>query len=123
MTDLIAFLNARLDEDEEAAKASVMPEWMISESGEFGYIVAAVGTETTGESIADAWQEDVAVHIARHDPARVLREVEAKRAMLAELTRWPFDYRPGCNDPIRLFVHLLAAPYSDHPDWRAQCAG
>ena len=123
MTDLIAFLNARLDEDEATAKASVMPEWMISESGEFGYIVAAVGTETTGESIADAWQEDVAVHIARHDPARVLREVEAKRAMLAELTRWPFDYRPGCNDPIRLFVHLLAAPYSDHPDWRAQWAG
>jgi hypothetical protein len=123
MSDLVAFLNARLDEDEEAAKASVMPEWMISESGEFGYIVAAVGTETTGESIADAWQEDVAVHIARHDPARVLREVEAKRAMLAELTRWPFDYRPGCNDPIRLFVHLLAAPYSDHPDWRAQWAG
>jgi len=123
MSDLAAFLNARLDEDEATAKASVMPEWMISESGEFGYIVAAVGTETTGESIADAWQEDVAVHIARHDPARVLREVEAKRAMLAELTRWPFDYRPGCNDPIRLFVHLLAAPYSDHPDWRAQWAG
>jgi hypothetical protein len=123
MSDLVAFLNARLDEDEATAKASVMPEWMISESGEFGYIVAAVGTETTGESIADAWQEDVAVHIARHDPARVLREVEAKRAMLAELTRWPFDYRPGCNDPIRLFVHLLAAPYSDHPDWRAQWAG
>ena len=123
MSDLVAFLNARLDEDEATAKASVMPEWMISESGEFGYIVAAVGTETTGESIADAWQEDVAVHIARHDPARVLREVEAKRAMLAELTRWPFDYRPGCNDPIRLFVHLLAAPYSDHPVWRAQWAG
>ena len=123
MADLIAFLKARLDEDEATAKASVMPEWIISESGEFGYIVAAVGTETTGESIADAWQEDVAVHIARHDPARVLREVEAKRAMLAELTRWPFDYRPGCNDPIRLFVHLLAAPYSDHPDWRAQWAG
>ena len=95
MSDLVAFLNARLDEDEATAKASVMPEWMISESGEFGYIVAAVGTETTGESIADAWQEDVAVHIARHDPARVLRRVKATRDLVAVILAERHDYNDG----------------------------
>ena len=107
-TDLIAFITARLDEDEAAAKAAWGVEW------DWRYVARPFGERP---SIAHT------VHIALHDPARVLREVEAKRAMLAELTRWPFDYRPGCNDPIRLFVHLLAAPYSDHPDWRAQWAG
>jgi len=33
-----------------------------------------------------AWQAD---HITRHDPARVLREVAAKRAILAEFERDP----------------------------------
>ena len=56
------------------------------------------------------------------DRGRVLREVEAKRAMLAELTRWPFDYRPECDDPTRLFVRLLALPYSDHPDYDPEWA-
>ena len=104
-TDLIAFITARLDEDEAAAKAAWGVEW------DWRYVARPFGERP---SIAHT------VHIARHDPARVLREVEAKRAMLAELTRWPFDYRPGCNDPIRLFVHLLAAPYSDHPDYQQE---
>lgn len=33
-----------------------------------------------------------AEHIARHDPARVLREVEAKRRIIAEVERWVHFY-------------------------------
>jgi hypothetical protein len=55
MDDLIAFLQARLDEDERSAHA-----WL-----PFGN--------------PDAAARD---HIARHDPGRVLAEVAAKRAIL-----------------------------------------
>lgn len=84
--DVIAFLNARLDEDERE-----VPEML--------------------------WGETAADNDLDERRTRTLREARAKRAMLAELTRWPFDYRPDCNDPIRLFVHLLASVYSDHPDY------
>lgn len=91
--------------------------------------------------------EDVANHIGRHDPDRVLREVEAKRAILAEhpadqngfkwinggATRVPDmrcatchevpddpDYDNCCDDfayPCPT-VLTIAAVYADHPDYR-----
>ena len=74
----------------------------------------------------------IAGHIARHDPARVLREVEAKRQIVDE--HWPeLGNCPRCvkepperdDEGGRLFVatahpcatlRLLALPFSDHPD-------
>lgn len=59
-------------------------------------------------------------HIVRHDPARVLRDVEAKRRLLAFADRldsirldndaW---WMPHSTD----IEELLALPYSDHPDY------
>jgi hypothetical protein len=117
--DLVAFLNARLDEDDAAAKA-----WL-----PFGN-PDAVARE----------------HIARHDPGRVLREVAAKRAIVglhrievrkAEIT--PFDpytgerrldqYEVTCeicgwssDDPTSACATLraIAAVYSHHPDYREE---
>ena len=135
---LVAFLAARLDEDAAAAKAACEPD--VSRNGEwiaYGHPpgmrdgrkdrdvqLVGAGPDEASWTVCEVGQWDrapmVGGHIARHDPARALREVEAKRAMLTELTRWPFDYRPDCNDPIRLFVRLLAAPFSDHPDYRQE---
>ncbi len=70
-------------------------------------------------------------HIARHDPARVLREVEAKRRMLAA---HPIEYSrvsdftdcAACMDVDTydaypcLTVRLLALPFADHPEYRAE---
>ncbi len=80
--DIIAFIKARLDEDEAAAKA-----WL-----PFGNPDAAARE-----------------HIARQDPGRVLREVEAKREIIRV-----------CG---RVYVlRCLAAVYSDHPDYRQEWA-
>jgi hypothetical protein len=56
-------------------------------------------------------------HIVRHNPARVLRDVEAKRRLLKECA-WTAD----CGKPDSAVVGLaeivmkeLAAPYSGHP--------
>lgn len=65
---------------------------------------------------------------ARHDPARVLREVEAKRAMIARYERAAAlpasvvsfthgqddGYAQACLDAIRDAVAI----WSDHPDYR-----
>lgn len=66
------------------------------------------------------------VHAARHDPARVLREVKAKRSLVAAyadmLTVGP-DIEGGYKRPIREalarqapnFLMVLALPYADRP--------
>ena len=96
MSALLAFLNARLDEDEQIAPR----------------------------------------HIARHDPARILREVAFKRAIMAEHypgTTWDRDAPGGLKicageggdgDTWQMAtrwpcpqVRQLAAIYSDHPDY------
>jgi hypothetical protein len=113
VSDLVEFLHARLDEDEAWAK------W--------------AADRTTAE-----WHPDFA---PRHDPARVLREVEAGRAILAAHGPDPIGKFGGVQEP-RCLVCLtdrdgyeeqweadpwpcatlrhLAAIYSDHPDYRQE---
>ena len=67
MTDLVAFLRAQLDEDEQAARACPGDGvWTARDLGVYG-------PDLSGEVRAQA---------ARQDPARTLREVEAARAVL-----------------------------------------
>ena len=119
---LTAFLKARLDEDEATAKA-------------------AAGGDPGGSTARTAKDVAVALHVGMHDPARVLREVEAKRAIVAE-------HEPdrvgkfGSEEAARCLVCLtdregyeelweadewpcatlrtLAAVYRDHPDYRSE---
>lgn len=76
----------------------------------------------------------LALHIARHDPARVLREVDAKRQLLA---LHAVDYRerpervlgevddPFCAECVGerypcATIRLLALPYVDRPGYREE---
>lgn len=127
--DLAAFLNARLDEDEAAARAAGgrswrqpdperTPGWVEDDSDSIDRIVVYdEGAPTAGQ----------AAHIARHDPARVLREVEAGRIILARyadtLARMEDDDYPAgvARDQGREYedfvLPCLAAAWSDHPDY------
>lgn len=134
MTDLIAFITARLDVDEHAARQTAQlgdgtGEWQVSGGG------LATGpwqllSRYSAEGQLSSWHLD---HIARHDPARVLRDVEAKRALLAQYdavlgeVRAPKSAEHYANARARQFqleqaLPLLALPYSDHPDWREEWA-
>lgn len=115
--DLAAFLAARLDEDERLAKAAA-EEW-------------------DSESVRYEWEDlpDTAfVHARRHSPARVLRGIAAKRAILT-------GHGPSRQDPTRCRVctaiahdratrfrapcptlRSLAAIYSDHPAYLPEWA-
>ncbi len=119
--DLIAFLTARLDEDEAAAKAvedNGAPwagQWRPRERHALetynGWVLAVSGP------ISGDFAPGVVEHIARYDPARALREVEAKRRLLAETWGGP-DHR----DMWEHHVRLLASVWSGHPGYRPEWA-
>ena len=123
MSDLAAFLNARLDEDEAAARDAYYEgqRWITEEEGVYRY---PVFSDPVNPAYADqelvqmADRKRDARHIARWDPARVLREVEAKRKIIAEADRSmksiPFGHR---YDFALMTLRALAAVYSDHPDY------
>lgn len=146
--ELVDFLRARLDEDEAAAKAATSGPWWynpgkqwlgpeafekydLTKGEEFvGYggphpftgAVCATGPASHAQSMADA------AHIARHDPARVLAEIEAKRMLLDLHAPGEMEYVDGdvcmaCDvrgeEPFYpcKTLRLLARPFRDHPDF------
>jgi hypothetical protein len=128
MDELIAFLAARLDEDQAVALAATPGSWRdeggyVTDIGPDGLSLVQVtdygtqddyGNDSRPQGHADS------AHIARHDPARVLREVEAKRRILAE--HYPQDpcdaHDPSFNTIPCDTLLLLALPHSDHPDYK-----
>ncbi|HET9969884.1 MAG TPA: DUF6221 family protein [Streptosporangiaceae bacterium] len=134
MSDLTAFLSARLDEDEAAAKAATGTAWAWEATGDkdsswaVGHVESEDGRPLSGEIehgqgiVIDGVCESIngnladAAHIARHDPDRALREVAFKRSILGQ-------YRTAAgwsSDNWSLSLRLFAAVWSDHPDYRAE---
>ena len=112
MGDLAAFLAARLDEDEAAAKAACEANWYLEDRKQ----VSGYGDEFTMATLTSG----DAAHIARHDPARVLREVEAKREILRECEAVQRLNASTGREPSRFrdwLLRHLAAVYRDHPDY------
>lgn len=122
--DLLAFLRARLDE--EAALAGGGETWTaFDEAPDTG--TRRVDVDHSFERVTACTRSWRARHIAGHDPARVLREVEAKLRIL-EIHR-PYVSEPdqaclGCAGGIQFqycpIVRLLALPYAGHPDYREE---
>lgn len=74
---------------------------------------------STAEEVPSA----VGGHIVRHDPARILREVEAKREIVRQADLYLCDSGPGCGYRTKhghSVLRLLALPYDDHPDYREE---
>jgi hypothetical protein len=109
---LAEFLSARLDAD-EAVALRITPGRK-AENGKWradSLLLAGLDRQS-------------AAHIARHDPARVLADVEAKRAIVAEHACGDEDDKPPgfeCDHCPRV-LRLLAQPYRDHEDWREEWA-
>jgi len=112
---VVEFLEARVAEDELTAQAAVdgSPSWRVFydyrdvKDADGHYVVQADGSYPSAEQAA---------HIARHDPARVLRGCTAIRAVIAELLRR--EATDDDSDPyLEDLVRELAAVYADHPDY------
>ncbi|MGW4749028.1 DUF6221 family protein [Streptomyces sp. NPDC004290] len=150
MSDLIAFLRARLDGDERVARAAHRPG-----GPAVGARDVAPGRDGVGTGDVPASAE--ADHIARHDPARVLAEVYVKRQLIEASAagcppvcgaegrhsfgrscalawmgpveeddggRWLHDDTGArfAAPPVTTewTLRLLALPYSRHPDYRGE---
>jgi len=127
--DITEFLRARLDEDEKAARAAGGHVWgamVVNEVHLDADVLRDHPELRSQQRIASTERPDQQDYIARHDPARALREVETKRRILdyCEKSRWVRNqtgegdaYRVGETDAYETVVHQLAAVYADHPDF------
>ncbi|MGY1549607.1 DUF6221 family protein [Streptomyces sp. MN6] len=158
MDDLVQWLGAQLDEDERIAHAAggrSEQEWRADLSGKdpggMSSWPVAVRYTTDGRlrgavanlPVTNERSEDRMVHIAAHDPARVLREIDAKRQLLADLLAEPHvevddpfyscavvaradvkRYGGPCDcgrdDRQLRRLHILLLPYADRPGYREE---
>jgi Family of unknown function (DUF6221) len=108
MDDLIAFLRARLDEDEATADGLQFACRLPDKVPDF--------TACGGPAAEAYW---------RHfDPARVLREVAAGRLLLRQFELRGNSVRATVQPPTGGvwddLLRMLALPYADHPDYRPE---
>lgn len=128
MPDLAEFLRQRLDEDEAAACALNVswpfpwevdiPDPRLDETLVRDAQSYPIGVCTDCGTRAE-YDRDVARHIARWDPARVLAEIKAKRVILDAISdlfigrRIPLDP----TTPALIVARAMAQPYTGHPDF------
>lgn len=133
--NIVEFIEARIAEDEQIAQAARPGPWIDERGTRIGPKIGdeyLMVPESQLANCEDYIPEDDATHIARHDPARVLLECVAKRAILGIHT--PVAGGRACkgcgtvgvcddwvaedvNDcPI---LRAVAAIWSDHPDYQA----
>lgn len=116
MNELADFLRARLDEDEQAARAAFSGQ--VDPEDGWGAERAEGYRHTTITPHVGMIHEPVqADHVVRWNPARVLREVAAKRALMVELDS---SGGPETEDAYHVVLRRLAAVYADHPDYREE---
>jgi len=154
MTDLTLtdFLLARIAEDEAVARAASPGEWAtqvmqhVNHDPEGEWLtVEVVREDDDDEELADfggmevisygtrvepgGHSQENAEHIARHDPARVLAECEAKRRIVELRYSWNLQAERNPEPPFSsifqtqvntadAILRALALPYADHPDYR-----
>ncbi len=136
--DLMAFLRARLDEDERIAQAVLGAPWVRREDVAGVHADDATADRPKGSAVADCrrvpggYEHGVALaeHIVRHQPSRVLADVAARRAIL-NLYEEP-EASAALPDSANRFTssiqrHVmgevlphLALPYASHPDYREE---
>ncbi len=114
MSDIAAFIAARLGETETLARAAIQASeghahWRLLG----GMVVAA---DHPDWAIMTETLEEIASHIAWNDPGRVLREVEVDRRLIAA-------YEAATEgsivwDMLGFAVGIRAAIWADHPDYR-----
>jgi hypothetical protein len=138
--DLTAFLRARLDEDEQVALAiedgsapwagQWVPDGPHALRTRNGHVLAHSTVTTDGRNLPLDLKPGTVEHWARHDPKRVLAEVDAKRKIVDQAEQAAEEYEDDTFDTQRSttaltlesVLHLLALPYANHPDYRPEWA-
>jgi hypothetical protein len=142
MDELVRWLGEQLDEDERIARAAAdgdSGEWFVGDK----WNVYRAEDETpqddveTNALVVYGNVKPQSEHIAVHDPARVLREIEAKRRVVALWTEAdretqedqryaeshetsPEGFPAGREDALTDVLRLLALAYAARPGYREE---
>lgn len=114
MDDLITWLRDQIDDDERAARTAACGPWRQGTGGG-GYVLGGPNGQFVIAAQSQAWN---AGHIARHDPARVLAEVDAKRRRLDEIESMLRD--DPTDETARYLAQIDALPYADRDGYREE---
>lgn len=127
MTDLAEFLLARIAEDQKWARAAAKfhpTPWRLDPEVQTTMEVGRWLADASDEGVLVANGDAAARHIVRHDPARVLAECAAKRAIVELHGQYgdplSADYGDGAPDLAADTLRLLALPYAEHPGYRPE---
>ncbi|MCC4300401.1 DUF6221 family protein [Rhodococcus sp. 3-2] len=120
---IVEFLEARLDEDEGSATWS----GTAFDGRAFECTEYTSGVLDTGDDLVAIGDSSITRHFETHDPARVLREVAAKRAIISDHRRFMAEERRRMNGWVpnewdQPILKALASVYSDHPDYQHEWA-
>lgn len=136
--DLVTWLRQQLDDDERVARAATSAPWIHhvapDPSGpDHTLLTGEHGVISVGFMQDDPIRPADAEHIARHDPAQVLAEVDAKRRILDAYVdavrmerlmdetdddgKWDWLFK---SEALEGAVKLLALPYADRPGYREE---
>jgi hypothetical protein len=122
VTDRITdWLHAQLDEDDRIARAAQRQrgggQW--TARADANEIVAVEGIPARASEpipvVLHPDEDETAVHVAEHDPARVLREIDAKRRIV---DRYAWLCEHGDTGGAAWVLPLLALPYADRPGYK-----
>lgn len=122
--DIIAFLEARIAEDEAIALAASPAPWeWFGEPGSGTAALYAANERTVLDARADhvpgylECKSEDRVYIARFNPGRILAECSARRQMLANVPLVT-DIPNEVGGTSEYVLMCMAAPYRDHRDYQ-----
>lgn len=134
--ELAAFLTARLDEDEAVARQAIEHSTGCWENTSTGVVDLGLVDPDLGVFGLQTFEDGrVAIHVARHDPARVLREVAVKQQRLRAYVEHRETLRKVYANPdaytfdqqlvlaiaagvYEVLVRMDAAVHDQHPDFK-----
>lgn len=121
MDDLVAFLRAQLDADAEAARACASAPWEIEIPPNVHVSVQARRDNKWKWGrlgyVATVERDEDRAHIVRHDPQRVLAEVDARRRIVVRCQEAMLSANPMLVHFAKQTVREMALPYSDRPGY------
>jgi hypothetical protein len=131
MVDLARWLGQQLDEDEQIARTATerqpYDEWDAVGAGDHDDVARSYWEVVKIARMAQSpAARALAIHIAAHDPARVLREIDAKRRIIRAHAKWcqgdcEAKYPDGGFDAAHYWsLKALAAVYADRPGYREE---
>ncbi|MEV8639454.1 DUF6221 family protein [Streptosporangium sp. NPDC051023] len=121
--DLISFLRARFDEDEQVVRVDpgFSQEWHTERARADPHDESrACVRSSQGDVITGDVDVERARHIAHYDPARMLRDVQARQHTLVRCQEEMLSGIPRLVHFAKRTLWEMAQPYADHDDYQEE---